>query len=277
VGIAGWSWIFIIEGAMTALLGVVIYFFVSDFPHKSSFLTREQSEFALRRVEEDRGDSVPDKISYDKVLQHLSDWTIWAYALMFFCATVPAYAIGFFIVIILNGMGWSVTQSLLLTTPPYVFAAIFTLFFAWLSDKLQKRALFIAIQAVLTSFSLVLTAYATVDGWRYVGISLAAAGSAACVPGILAYSANNIISHSKRAVSISLIIAFGGLGGIFATTVFRQQDFPKYIPGLWASVGCQILMLVLLAIMTTHYTRKNRLAGSGSLVLENLPGFLYTI
>jgi len=146
-----------------------------------------------------------------------------------------------------------------------------------LSDKLQKRALFIAIQAVLTSFSLVLTAYATVDGWRYVGISLAAAGSAACVPGILAYSANNIISHSKRAVSISLIIAFGGLGGIFATTVFRQQDFPKYIPGLWASVGCQILMLVLLAIMTTHYTRKNRLAGSGSLVLENLPGFLYTI
>lgn len=63
------------------LLGVVIYFFVSDFPHKSSFLTGEQTVFILKRVEEDRGDSVPDEITLRKVLEHLRDWTIWAYGM----------------------------------------------------------------------------------------------------------------------------------------------------------------------------------------------------
>ena len=37
---------------------------------------------------------------------------------------------------------------------------------------------------------------------------------------VLAYSANNVVSHSKRAVSTAIIVAFGGVGGIFATTAY---------------------------------------------------------
>lgn len=37
---------------------------------------------------------------------------------MFLASTVPAYAIGFFITIILGGMGYKTTDALLLTAPP---------------------------------------------------------------------------------------------------------------------------------------------------------------
>jgi hypothetical protein len=90
----------------------------------------------LKRVEDDRGDSIPDKITFKKVFMHLSDWKIWAYGrleflvqdlgntegaidfpgLMFMCSTMPAYAMAYFITIILKGMGWKTSAALLLVS-----------------------------------------------------------------------------------------------------------------------------------------------------------------
>lgn len=60
-------------------LGVLTYFFVPDFPNKNNFLDPKQTALVLERVENDRGDSVPDQMTFRKLLAHLSDWKIWAY------------------------------------------------------------------------------------------------------------------------------------------------------------------------------------------------------
>jgi hypothetical protein len=156
-GIAGWSWIFvinllrqltlgypdklcqIIEGAITMFLGVIGYFIMPDFPDKNTFLTPEQTALVLKRVELDRHDSVPDPITFTKVMHHLQDWTLWAYGkllaeyssplmlnatlgVMFACSTLPAYMLAYFISIILRGMGFSTADSLLLvcTSRPFI-------------------------------------------------------------------------------------------------------------------------------------------------------------
>lgn len=41
--------------------------------------------------------------------------------------------------------------------------------FAWLSDKFEKRAFFIAIQAIITIVGLLMTGYLTLGAWRYAG------------------------------------------------------------------------------------------------------------
>ncbi|KAJ8488534.1 hypothetical protein ONZ45_g13922 [Pleurotus djamor] len=116
-GIAGWEWIFIIEGAITIVLGACLFVALPDFPEKNKFLTPEQTAFVLKRVEDDRGDSIPDAITFKKVMLHLSDWTIWVYGVMFMCATTPAYAMSYFISIILEGMGYKASSALLLVSP----------------------------------------------------------------------------------------------------------------------------------------------------------------
>lgn len=60
-------------------LGVLGFFLLPDFPDKNTFLSAERTALVLKRVEQDRGDSVPDEITFKKVLTHLSDWTLWAY------------------------------------------------------------------------------------------------------------------------------------------------------------------------------------------------------
>jgi len=203
---------------------------------------------------------------------------MWAFALMFMCATMPAYAVGYFITIILASMGWGVRDSLLLTAPPAVFGAVCCFAFAWISDKTRKRALLIAIQTLLTIIGLLITAYGKQHGVRYFGLFLTNGGASACVPAVLAYNANNVVSHTKRSVSTATIIAFGGIGGIFATTAYRQQDFPRYLNGIWATIGCQFLMLVLVSMTSYTFIRRNRLCREGKIgPLEGQPGFFYTI
>ncbi|KAK0184767.1 major facilitator superfamily domain-containing protein [Armillaria mellea] len=271
-GLGGWSWIFIIEGAATMIFGIASWIFIPDFPDKNTFLTVEQTTLVLHRIEEDRGDALPDSMS-GKVLLHLSDWKVWIFAVMYLCVTVPAYAVGFFVNLILSGMGWNLQMSLLLTAPPYIFAAACVVLFAWLSDRYHMRALFISIQALMTIIGLALTGYAIPPGWRYTGIFLANAGCSASIPGILAYSSNNIISHSKRAVTTAITVSFGGIGGIVATTIYRQQDFPRYIPGIITTIALQVLLLVLLGITTIHFWYENKKMKSKG----DVGGFVYML
>ncbi|KAK7472458.1 hypothetical protein VKT23_000573 [Stygiomarasmius scandens] len=199
-GIAGWSWIFLIEGAITMFLGIIGYFIMPDFPDKNTFLTPAQTALVLKRVEMDRHDSVPDQITFGKVMHHLQDWTLWAYGVMFACSTLPAYMLAYFISIILKGMGFSTTDSLLLSAPPYGPAFISAMFFAWISDKKKHRAGFIGIQALITLVGVCLTAFSSSNGVRYFGTFCINAGSSGCIPGVMAYGANNVVSQSKRAV-----------------------------------------------------------------------------
>ncbi|KAF9012461.1 major facilitator superfamily domain-containing protein [Cyathus striatus] len=305
-GINGWAWIFIIEGIITITLGVLTWLFVPDFPDKNRFLTEEQTKMILDRVEADRGDAIPDKITGTKIIKHLSDWTLWAFGILAFKIILASSTslifvsfssdvliiydaclrYGFFITIILGTMGYNTKMALLLTAPPTfllyavysVSAAVSCYFFAWLSDKTRQRALWLAVQNIITMAGLLITAYAKVNGVRYFGLFLVNAGASGCVPGVLAYSANNITSHSKRAVSTATIIAAGGVGGIFATTVYRQQDFPRYLNGIWATMGCQLLMVALLTATSFTFKRRNQLARQGKIAsLEDTPGFYYTI
>ncbi|KAL1745038.1 major facilitator superfamily domain-containing protein, partial [Schizophyllum fasciatum] len=273
----GWAYIFIIEGAITVLFGVVTWFFVPDFPDRNNFLTHAETAYVLTRIEEDRGDALPDSMSWAKTRKHLGDWRIWVYGLMYIAATTPAYSVGFFMPIILrDGFGWSVSKTLLLSAPPYIAAAATIVVFAYLSDRTRHRAGFIAVQALITAAGVATTAYASRPGIRYFGLFLTNCGSAAAVPGILAYSANNIVSQSKRAVTTAIIVSCGGIGGIMATTVFRQQDAPRYRPGAITTIACQGMLLALLGGMSAYFhvqnSHRRRLIAQ-----DGVPRFLYTL
>ncbi|KAG6920204.1 hypothetical protein DXG01_004973 [Tephrocybe rancida] len=266
--IPGWAWIFIIEGTITLFLGVVAWFFIPDFPDQNRFLSPEQTALVLRRIEEDRGDSVPDEITRSKVFKHLGDWTLWAYD-----------AQAYFLSLILRGLGWSKTASLLLSAPPYLPSIGTAMFFSWISDRTKHRGGFIVIQALICITGLSLTAFSNNGHIRYFGVFLLNAGNTGTVPGILAYASNNVVSHSKRSVQTALTVSLGGIGGIIASTVYRSQDAPRYLPGLGVTLGSQGVMIILIGITHIHFRRLNSLSRKGVLKypLEGQPGFFYTL
>lgn len=107
-GIRGWQWIFILEGILTCVVAIGAWFIILDFPDKAAkqgFLTESEASYVLRRIEEDRGDSEADPLTWAKFCKHLTDLKLWAFCTLFMSTTVPVYALAYFTPVILVGMG----------------------------------------------------------------------------------------------------------------------------------------------------------------------------
>jgi MFS family permease len=176
-------------------------------------------------------------------------------------------------------MGFSAGVANLLSAPPVITAVPCALFLAWVGDRYHFRGPIIVTQSLIVIIGLMITAYSKSNGVRYFGIFLGIAGCQGNVPAILAYQSNNIRMQSKRSVGSALQIGFGAVGGIIASTVFREKDAPRYVPGLWATAGLQFFIFSLVACNTVYFRRKNREVDNGTLKepIEGQPGFKYTL
>ena len=55
-GYSAWQWLFIIEGAATIAIAFACYWILPNFPRTTSWLTDEERELAIWRLEEDIGE-----------------------------------------------------------------------------------------------------------------------------------------------------------------------------------------------------------------------------
>ncbi|KAJ3963096.1 hypothetical protein N0V92_000075 [Colletotrichum tropicale] len=264
-GLNGWSWIFIIEGAITVVVCAIGWFIIIDFPTQAGkFLKPAEQEFIIARINQDRGDAEEDKIDGAKILHHLKDWRLYFWAFNLMASTLPGYAYSYFLPIILrNGMGFSSTQAQLLSAPPYVLAAIMAYISGWLGDRYKMRGPIIAVHQALTAVGMLITVYGKANGARYFGAFLGIGFLQFCVPGVLTFQANNITSHSKRAVASATCLIGGGVGGIIASTAFMAKESPHYTTGIWTTFAISMVSILMIIIMDIHLWRCNKAAKAG--------------
>ncbi|KAG2006993.1 high-affinity nicotinic acid transporter [Coprinopsis cinerea AmutBmut pab1-1] len=278
-GLEGWRWIFIVEGILTVVLGVLTFFFIPGFPDENKFLNAEQTAFVIKRINEDRGDALPDAITVRQVAVHLRDWTLWAYGIIALCSSMSGTVVVYFLPIILTGMGYDLKGTLLRAAAVAISGIPVACLLAYLADKLKHRGSFIIILALISTTGCVLTAWHPKAKIRFFGTFLINLGGLSAAPTIIAYGANNVVSHSKRAVQSALFMTMVSAGGIVGATVFRNQDRPTYVPGLIAVLLSQLLVVTLSGLLMIRHAYWNRRALEGKLdkPLEGQPGFLYTL
>ncbi|KAJ5454147.1 Major facilitator superfamily domaingeneral substrate transporter [Penicillium daleae] len=280
-GISGWRWIFIMEGVITVGLGVLCYVLIVDFPDKASrswkFLTEEECDFVIRRIDRDRLDAEPEAFTLRRFLKPALDIKIWGYAVLFGCLTINTYAMAYFLPIILSeGMGFGVGASQCLSAPPWVFAALLMFAAAWVGDKIQRRVPVLLFNVCLSLIGLPMMGFLKNNAARYVGVFLTVAGANANVPACMAWQANNIRGQWTRAFSSATLIAFDGIGGIIASLVF-EKDAPRYRPGVYTALGANIVFLLTVVSLAFWYRRCNKKADRGELIIAGIEGFRYTI
>ena len=56
LGLGAWRWLFIIEGAITVVIAVGAYFLLPDFPRTTTWLSDNEKELAVWRLDEDIGE-----------------------------------------------------------------------------------------------------------------------------------------------------------------------------------------------------------------------------
>lgn len=69
-GLSGWAWIFIWFGVLTVLIAILAFFTLVDFPDRATFLTEEERNVVLTRIQRDRADSVHDPLTWEKIVKY---------------------------------------------------------------------------------------------------------------------------------------------------------------------------------------------------------------
>ncbi|KAL6244200.1 hypothetical protein RBB50_009070 [Rhinocladiella similis] len=275
--------IFIMEGIITCLLAIICYFFLVDFPDRAArtawgFLNERECQFVMRRIAKDRDDVQVEPFNLKKWASSGLDLKIWGFALIFFSITTQAYAIAYFLPIILhNNMGFSIGASQCLVAPPYAFAGILMIACGWVGDRWRMRGPILVFNALICFVGLPVMGFVQSSGVRYFGVFLTTAGVNANIPAAMAYQANNIRGQWKRAFASASLVGAGGIGGIAGSLIFRSQDAPHYRPGIYAALACNALIIVVVGLLSLQFHISNRKAAKGQKVIEGLEGFRYTL
>ncbi|EMD36671.1 hypothetical protein CERSUDRAFT_94946 [Gelatoporia subvermispora B] len=231
-GLLGWSWIFILEGIATVVVGFIAFFILVDFPSTAAFLTPEERAYVIWRKKYDNS-SVGEEEHFE--MRHLwsafTDWQVWLQILVYMSVITPLYGISLFLPSIINGFGFDTAISQLLTVPPYIFATIVLIIFAVWSDAKKVRSPFIVAGLVMCLVGFAINISDVAIGPKYFGTFLVVAGSYAAFPGVVAWLGNNLSGHYKRGVGMAMHIGIGNFGGAIASNIYRSQDAPRYILG----------------------------------------------
>ncbi|KAJ9616209.1 hypothetical protein H2204_014004 [Knufia peltigerae] len=276
-GLEGWRWIYLVPGLITIVLAFPVWFLVCEFPENAKWLHTEELDRLSAWLAQDRAEILEDRMTVGRALIALKDWKIWVLSSLLFFLTAAAYTMSFFTPTILSSLGFSVALSQILLTPPYIAACIANIITGLAADKAHIRSPFIIGHVVLTMVGFGMIGWGPNTGAKMTGIYFSIIGSQCAIPTVYTFLANNVVGTTKRQMAVPLQTVWGGIGGIAGSVYFRQQDAPKYRPGLYASFSTLALCLILTSSISVYFHLQNKKADREGKILEGVENFRYTL
>jgi MFS family permease len=280
-GLAGWRYMYLVQGLITIVLGCITYFWIVDFPEKAHnslyFLSEEEQKLAVSRIQRDRHDVLPEDFSWTKVLGHARDVKILGFACMFFLLNLVSTSLNYFLPIILqNGMGFTENAAILLSAPPYYYAVIPVVISSLVGDRLRQRGLVITFNSVCLIVGFCMLGFTQQVTVRYIGTFLATGAYISNWAAITAYYQTNITGQWKRAFAAASVSALNGAGGIAGSFIVRQNEAPRYLTAVWISIGSHILIIGFVAAFSLYFWAANQRQRTRGKLLEATEGFRYS-
>lgn len=256
-----WRLLFLVEGAPTLLLAVVLFIYLPDSPDTAKFLTPEEKEVARSRAILQSGKEGKARLgSIDKreVLAAFESLQTLIPALMYFSCNVSFSSLPVFLPSILSSMGFNKIEAQGLTAPPYLLAFLVCIGTTYLGDRIQQRGIIIIVLSAIGGIGYVLLATNRSLTIRYVGVFFAAAGVFPAIANILPWTLNNQGTDTKRGVGIAILNIVGQCGPLLGTRVFPAAEKPYYFTGM---IVCAVFMFfnaLLAGLLRWHFVRKNK-------------------
>lgn len=299
-GLAGWRWIFILEGLASIACGLIAAVFLPADIQSARFLTDEEKAFALNRfrrsevtaasapvakpepvddvekkgvfdiveMHEEKPEDIrvfqeDEQFEWGEVIRGVKDIQVWLTAFAYLGLIVGLYSYSLFLPTIVAGLGYEGYQAQLHTVPPYVPAAVLTVVVAYFSDRLKWRGPFILICLPMTIIGYIVAITAQTNTGRYAAVFLMAAGVYPSGPCILSILPNNSSGHYKKATTTALQLAVANTGGFIATFAYTSDQAPRYIRGHSIALAFACLAWVLIAANVAYCALENRARRAG--------------
>lgn len=292
-GMAGWRWLFLLEGLFTLLIGIVSYFYLmvpsacqtkKPWNKKGWFNDREVKIVVNRVLRDDptKGDMHNRQaLSLKQIWQSLMDYDLWPLYLLGLIFNIPKGTAAPYLTLNLKQLGFSTFDTNLLTIPYSVIHIIFLLLITWYSERVNDR-LWVAL--LLPIYSLPFLALmrwwsgSGIKPWPTWAITTLFLGGPYIHAINVSLCSRNSGSVRSRSISAAVYNMFVQLGSIAAKNIYREDDKPLYHRGnmqLFAIAAATIPVIILVKL---YYIKVNKIreAKWNALTIEEKENYIHT-
>ncbi|KAK7535803.1 major facilitator superfamily domain-containing protein [Phyllosticta citribraziliensis] len=258
-----WRNIFFFEGLITMLLGIGAIFFLVSTPMQCKFLDERERYIATERLLLDHRIDWMEPVERRHVKAAICNIHTTICAVGFMCSALTLNSLAFSMPAILRNLGWTSTKAQLMTVPPFVFGWLTAIVFAFFSDRMRRRGVFIVPLALfgVVGFSVLVSSPSV--KYKYMAMFFAASGLPSAGIIYLCWGLNNVASPAVRAVAGGYITVLGTFAALTATWTYLPENAPSYTQGHAVNLAVSALSVAtaLTGIAYVHYENGARSKG----------------
>ncbi|MYM20912.1 MFS transporter [Brevibacterium sp. 5221] len=266
-GLAGWRFMFLIEGVPAVLLGFMCWFYLTDRPRDAAWLEPEERDWL--QAEMDAEEEATATSFHVPVSASLRSGRIWALSFVYFGVVYGLYAISFFLPTIIAGfqerfgVTYTIMQKGLLTAIPFVFAAVLMLVWARHGDRTRERVWHVVIPTAVAAIVIPITTMVSSPFLAMVCVSIFASG-VMCALACFWPLPTAFLSGAGAASGVALINSVGNTSGFFGPyiTGFLADKTGSQQAGMWAISAALVLAIVLTLVVGALPKRSSALASN---------------
>jgi ACS family tartrate transporter-like MFS transporter len=265
LGLAGWQWLFIIQGLPAVILGVVVLFVLDDRPDEARWLTRDERQALNATLAAEA--HAARQVGYAELGQTLTRPRVLVLGVLYFCIVTGLYGIGFWMPQVIQTFGLEPLQIGFLTAIPYLVAASGMVLWGMRSDRTGERIWHIALPLLLGGTALAWSAFAGPLGLTMVALTLATLGIYAAVSTFWSLP-TAILTGTGAAAGLALINSMGNVSGLASPTVVGviKETTGTFTAALLFLAGA--LLLGVLIVLLFGYAQRACVLGAHAIPRE---------
>lgn len=275
----GWRYLFLIEGSLTAFLGIITFLYLPPSPTQTArdgfrgilrpkrgwFNEREEVIMVTRVVRDDPGKATMHNrqgLRLGLLWEALKDYDMWPIYLIGLSWTIPNTPPQAYITLTCRALGFDTFQTNLLTIPAYVLFIIQLLFWTWVSERANQRLL-LGVLGQFWNLPLLIALVAlppvfSGSNWARWTISTLLVGYLYVHAILVALTSRNAGSVRTRTVGTSLYNMSVQLSNIISSQIYRSNDAPYYYTGNKALLGVVGWNIIVFIFAKIYYVSKNK-------------------
>ena len=259
-GLAGWQWLFLLQGLPAIVLGLVVYTRLDDTPTQAKWLSAAQKAQISQDLAADSvpasGDLVPVTASH-KLRTLLRNPMVYAFGLTNWLMVGATYALVFWLPSLVRGWGIANLALVgLLSAIPNLAGIIGMLLISRHSDRRRERRWhFVAVLAIaVLGLAMTIAAHGALL-WSLLGLSVALVGVASTTP-LFMTLITEYFPAATAAGSIGGITSLGILGGAASSAAVGLIN--AKVGAVNGVLGMAIVWFAAAALVFLITTRKLR-------------------
>ncbi|KAJ3049081.1 hypothetical protein HK097_009885 [Rhizophlyctis rosea] len=270
-GMAGWQWLFALEGGLTLLIGIFSWFYLPPSPTQTAsrfrgkdgwFSEREEKLMVTRILRDDpsKGDMHNRQgLSLRKMWLTLKDFDLFPIYLIGFTWLIPNSPPSSYLTLIIRSLKFDTYTTTLLSVPASALFIIQLLIWTRISERFNDKTIVNIINQVwnIILLAALLLIPENINVWARYAILVMVVGHPYLHAVIVAWTSRNAGSVRTRTVASALYNMSVQCGNIIGSNIYREDDKPYYYRGNRILLGIAVLNFFLFILVRVYYIRRN--------------------